>query len=367
MKFGMEWEIFIYQSEYVYSFIDEDYHRIYSASNKSVLFDPDLLDDLFDNFKLKLEPEWYYNEAELLTAEPKKLTYSNFLKMRNRFLDALQFISKEKNLVIPCSSICWLVNESIVSTGIHIHVSMKGLTKYLREFDTQSIFALYNENDCDYSLSVSLKTFLSALATFYKIKLNPSYRFLFSHHIWGNYRDYGYNYKRKRKFSPVNLSKPRGDKPWTIEIRVFDIEDLIHYPEQVYSIIEQIVDFTHKIIRGKLTNDDLEDASKFMKLFKRISYFLNTEVFIDMRQCIRCERFENCDDDLCDYYDSYCEWKSYITRAQKLLSKIRPKIADRIYCFDCGKIFEESAFRFHQLDGIESVIKPEKINFTEVI
>ncbi len=93
-------------------------------------------------------------------------------------------------------------DRSMIFNGLHIHLSLGSRQKTSGFVDS-----------LQYSRSVEA----------FKLKEFPSLRSIYSHHIWGAERGYGYDYKSKDKFRPVIWV----DRLGTAELRIFDNEDIL--------------------------------------------------------------------------------------------------------------------------------------------
>ena len=158
--------------------------------------------------KYNIQNEYYPNMYEVnnflfTNLKSEKEIYESLTKVLN-------IVKKMKDEINATGGKCFISSrgkvidsKSVIWNGLHIHINI----------DTpENTYNLYKS--CRYK------------NIFEKFKLNrlPSFRSLYSHHIWGYHRVYSYNYKTRRKFQPVIFNNNYN----TMEVRIFDNEDLIY-------------------------------------------------------------------------------------------------------------------------------------------
>jgi len=114
---------------------------------------------------------------------------------------AKKIAEEDDNTVIQTAGIT-VDDYNMVFNGTHIHISLSNTV------ETYSFFMWLLDSN---------------IVPQWKLSNMPSIRSFWSHHIWGNYRAYNYNYKSKTKFKPVTFC----DDLSTVEFRIFDNEDIL--------------------------------------------------------------------------------------------------------------------------------------------
>ncbi len=117
------------------------------------------------------------------------------------------------------------------------------------------------------------------LILWYKNTLNCTERSIFSHHIWGYYRESEYSFKRKRRYQPIVYTKHN-----TAEFRCFDYQDLFNnqmirlftiliykmYKKEPLNVEKKHLEF-FKVLQN-VTNDNdqltLDDIKKELQQYK---------------------------------------------------------------------------------------------------
>jgi hypothetical protein len=213
---------------------------------KSIGFEVEL--DLFGGFNDKFfdcyrrafrwEREYYYHQVErndfLFNVEDLNDLYGILNYMNKSIISEIKDISYDTDYWIPLNSIYSDVCGSVVSNGIHIHI---GGEEFMEEFVRYAV-------DNDLSLGYVYNKFRQFIVRNYIDIFGLSGRFVFSHHIWGNYRDSSYEFKRKRKFRPALFRYEHN----TFEFRLFNLEDLFE--------VEKMCKFFKKIYNFKVEKID---------------------------------------------------------------------------------------------------------------
>ena len=191
-------------------------------------------DEFFDCYRyaFRWEREYYYRQVErndfLFNVEDLNDLYSILNYMNKSIIFEIKDISYDTDYWIPLNSIYSDVCGSVVSNGIHIHI---GGEEFMEEFVRYAV-------DNDLSLGYVYNKFRQFVVRNYIDIFGLSGRFAFSHHIWGNYRDSVYEFKRKRKFRPALFRYEHN----TFEFRLFNLEDLFEV-EKMYKFFKKIYNF----------------------------------------------------------------------------------------------------------------------------
>ena len=220
---GMELELFLFHKDGYGFYLDND------IWNSDITLE-----------KFSLEREYYCGMVEMKFFNQRKQKLNQIFKnidigIENKLYSIKKFYP---NIVIPYKSLYFLKYNGIISNGVHVHIELPN--KYI-----------------DSPFKRVYSKLLSAYVFKEKMKVSPSLRFLYSHHLWGRWIPSNYSFKMKNKFSPVYFSPSKVGKPLTVEIRAFDVEDLVDSSNRkwVFKIIKKIISF---IMRPKnmLTIDD---------------------------------------------------------------------------------------------------------------
>ena len=134
--------------------------------------------------------------------------------------------------------------QSIVSNGLHIHISNREKPYYSDRIEIVRGWVVKRILDeCPLNL-----------------------RFLFSHHIWGAYRPSKYNFKKKRRFAPAVFTS-KG----TVEIRALSFFDLLDRPEFVEELIKEVDEI--------MTADSYSQIRKYRNEAKKMYDILYSDFF----------------------------------------------------------------------------------------
>jgi len=167
--------------------------------------------------------EYYTGMQEIMSA-PLNWNYQNFMKTIRRAIATMKKISSDNSAIIPLYSCPMDLNYGVIFNGVHVHLNILK--------DGKNLF-----NDIvDFSSSYQLK----AIELLKEMKM-WSLRKEISHHIHGAICGSDYNFKLNPKFKPLFISPRRNRKPKTVEIRVFDLDDILN-PNKMFEYINRIID-----------------------------------------------------------------------------------------------------------------------------
>ena len=184
--------------------------------------------------------EYYFGMQEIMS-NPRKFSLRNLRAVIKSALETLRRISEDNECEIPLYSYLLDKSYGIVSNGIHIH------------------FAIYDKERKNilYSISSLPSSFVRMAMNIIGEKFDCSIRKLISHHLYGAVFPSEYNFKSHSKFIPVYLSPRKDRKPKTLEIRMFDLEDLFT-PKKIFDssvyILENVI---HYIETGEYEKNEL--------------------------------------------------------------------------------------------------------------
>ena len=202
----------------------------------------ELLDFLRNELGDEVERE-YYNHIIELKFFFQESGRGMVRRIKEKIKKLAQILGNEEGVEIPFKSFLYPISRGIIANGIHIHIDAK-------VFDETEL----NVDD------------LEAILVYHKFLKNPSIRFLFSHHIWGAVRYYSRDWKRKPRYRPLCYSPARDDKGETVEVRIYDLEDL--------NLLPSAVELIEMFLRSRIPPGVIYRARR---LFKKL-IFLDGEV-----------------------------------------------------------------------------------------
>jgi len=156
-------------------------------------------------------------------------------------------------------------NGSLIFNGLHIHISFP-------EFD------MYELGD-KFKTSYTYQKNIIKWVVWQKLSFNPDFRFIFSHHIWGNIRYSNYEFKKKKKFKPIVFTNKN-----TFEIRMFSFFDLMYYRDKISQIIQKLAYYLTKFKTPRLKRD----VHEYLK-----DLFDNTVDYFNLSDIYKLLRYSN--------------------------------------------------------------------------
>ena len=185
--------------------------------------------ELYDPTIYYLPPKWlhareYYFGMQEIMSRPYKLSLSSLRRTCRTALETMRRISEDNESTLLLYSHLISKSYGIVSNGVHVHLH---ITKEEGNALTNWTYL---------PTSVQIRTFNIIEKIF-----ECSVRKLISHHIHGALCSSSYSFKSRSKFVPVFISPRKDRKPKTLEIRIFDLEDILT-PKKLYRAIIEIAE-----------------------------------------------------------------------------------------------------------------------------